>query len=298
MNRFQQRAALVPRTVTWLIAGPLIALGAYQWFTYAGLYRLLAEWQLRSFHKYYPTYTGIMTMFLCLIPAAVAIQIIGAQRAGERGPAEAAAQIAGHAERQARRSDWIQRRRRRLTGLGLTVTFVVAGVYFTGVGLLAGDRVSVDVGALERGERPAGSWAEVTGRLVGNDAVSVSEGRSKSTYVYVPLVSPEWVAGQPVRAYMRIYDKWLVRFADDLATGHHEGMLTENALPGVAITSLAEDGHAAPDRYWVLDYGATPKSKLSLGKAMFGAASVAGLLTALGWLIAGRRERAAARPAA
>ena len=43
MNRFQQRAALVPRAVTWAIALPLLAAGAYWCVSYAGLYRLLAE---------------------------------------------------------------------------------------------------------------------------------------------------------------------------------------------------------------------------------------------------------------
>ena len=38
MNRFQQRAALVPRTITWLIVSPLIALRRYWWVTYSGLY--------------------------------------------------------------------------------------------------------------------------------------------------------------------------------------------------------------------------------------------------------------------
>lgn len=298
MNRFQQRAALVPRTITWLIVSPLIAVGAYWWVTYAGLYRLLAEWQLSSFQQYYPTYTGIFTILLCLIPAVVAIQFIGAQRERERSPAEAAAQVAGYAERRARNSDWIQRRRRRLTGLGVTVMLAGVGVYFTGIGLLAGDRVSVDVGALEHGEPPPGRWVEMTGKLIGDDGVRVSEGRSTTTHVYVPLVSPEWAEGQPVRVYLRTYDTWLVRFADDLATGHHEGMLAENALPGVAITSLAEQGHPAPDRYWVLEYRETPRKKISLGQTMFGAAGVAGLITALAWLIAGRRERAAGRPAA
>src|SRR5262249_9973347 len=153
-------------------------------------------------------------------------------------------------------------------------------------------------GALERGEQPAGRWAEVTGRLAGDDGVSVTEGRGRSTYFYVPIVSPEWVAGQPVRAYMKIYDGWLIRFADDLASGHHEGVLTANALPGVAITSLAEQGHPAPDRYWVLEYRETPKKKLSLGYAMFSGAAIIGFITALAWWIAGRRERAPARPAA
>jgi hypothetical protein len=298
MNRFQQRAALVPRPITWLIVSPLIALGAYWWVTYAGLYRLFAEWQLSSFHQYYPTYTGIFTILLCLIPAVVAIQFIGAQRERERSPAEAAAQIAGYAERRARHSDWIQRRRRRLTGLGVTVMLAGVGVYFTGMGLLAGDRVAVDTGALEHGEQPAGRWAELTGRLLPEDAVSVQEGRSRTTHVYVPVVSPEWHAGQPARVYLKTYDTWLDRYADDLASGHHEGMLAANDLPGVAITSLAEQGHPPPDRYWVLEYRETPKKKLGLGQTMFGAAGVAGLITALAWLIAGRRERAAAPPAA
>jgi hypothetical protein len=296
MNRFQQRAALVPRTITWLLVSPLIAVGAYWWLAYAGLYRLLAEWQLHSFHQYYPTYTGIITIILCLIPAIVAIQIIGAQREGERGPAEAAAQLAGYAERRARNSHWIQSRRRRLTGLVVTVMLAGAGVYFTGIGLLAGDQVSVDVGAIERGDQPGGRWAAVTGRLVANDAVSVAERRSSSAHVYVPLVSPEWRPGQPVRVYLKTYESWLDRYADDLASGLYDGMLAENDLPGVAITSLAEGGHPAPDRYWVLEYKATPKSKRNLGNAMFGGAGVAGLITALAWLIAGRRERAAARP--
>ena len=47
MNRFQQRAAQVPRPLAWLIASPLIAIATYWWVTYSGLYRLLAEWRAR-----------------------------------------------------------------------------------------------------------------------------------------------------------------------------------------------------------------------------------------------------------
>jgi hypothetical protein len=296
MNRFQQRAALVPRTVTWLIVSPLIAVGAYWWLSYAGLYRVLAEWQLHTFDEYYPTYTGITTILLCLIPAIVALQIIGAQRAGERGPADAAAQIASYAERRARNTRWLESRRRRLTGLVVTVMLAGAGVYFTGIGLLAGDRVSVDAGALERGERPGGRWAEVTGQLVTDDAVSVGTGRSGRTDAYVPVVSPEWRPGQPVRVYLKTYASRLTRDTDDLASGLYDGMLAENDLPGVAITALAERGQPAPDRHWVLEYKQTPQLKRNLGTGMLGGAAIAGLLTAIGWAIARRRERALPRP--
>jgi hypothetical protein len=100
-----------------------------------------------------------------------------------------------------------------------------AGAYFTGIGLLAGDRVSLDVGALERGDPPGGRWAEVTGRLVADDVVSVAERRSGSAKVYIPLVSPEWRPGQPVRVYLKTFESSLVRNADDLASGLYDGML-------------------------------------------------------------------------
>jgi hypothetical protein len=44
----------------------------------------------------------------------------------------------------------------------------------------------------------------------------------------------------------------------------------------------------------VLDHLQTPEKQRELGDAMFAGAAIAGLLTALGWAIAGRRERAAA----
>jgi hypothetical protein len=245
-------------------------------------------------NRYYATYTGIIEMIILLMPAIIAIQVIGAQRAAERSPAEAAAEVAGYAERQARRSAWIQSRRRRLTGLGVTVMLAGAGVYFTGIGLLAGDRVSVDAGALERGEQPAGRWAEVTGRLIGTEAISISTRRSHGIDVFIPLVSPEWDVGEPVRVYL----KTPLESVEDPATGRYEGMLAANDLPGVAITAFAEQRQPPADRYWVLEHRATPSSKIGLGYAMFAAAGVAGLITALAWLIAGRRERAAARRAA
>ena len=105
MNRFQQRAAQVPRPLTWLIAFPLIALAAYWWLTYSGLYRLLAEWQLSSFQHYYPQYTGIFTILICLIPAAIAIQVVGGMREKERSTTDAAAAAEAYAARSARNTN-------------------------------------------------------------------------------------------------------------------------------------------------------------------------------------------------
>ena len=275
--------------MVWLIMLVPSALTAYWWATYSGLYRLLAEMELQSFGAYYPTYTGLFTWFISLIPAVIAIQIIGGIRERERSPQEAAARAIDHKLQSERFSNWILRRQRRLTGLGLTLGLAGTGIYFS-ASALAGARVSVDAGALERGEKPAGRFAELAGRFIADDAVSVREG-SHGEKVYLPVVSPEWQAGRPVRAYLEMYGSSVEAYASDLATEHYEGMLTANSLPGAVITSLAERGHPAPDRYWVLEYRQTPAKQSGLASAMYGAAAIIGLITAIGWAIAARRER-------
>ena len=293
MNRFQVRAAQVPLPITWTIMLAACALGTYWWLSYSGLYRLLAELQLRQWQSYYPSYTGVIVIVLSLMPAALLLQIVGAIRERERSPEEAAALAETIAARRNLVHFWLEHRRGRLTGLGVTLSLLGAGVYLAGTGLLAGKRVPVDAGALEHGEHPAGRYAELSGRLLADDAVSVTEGsRSTGAKTYVPVVSPEWRDDQPVRAYLQIDVAAPSLNADDLATGHYEGMLTANSLPGVVISSLAARGRPATGRYWVLEYRETPAKKIELGTFMFAAAGICGLITAIGWAIAARRERA------
>jgi hypothetical protein len=295
MNRFQVRAAQVPMPLTWTIMLSACALATYWWVSYSGLYRVLAEFQLGHWSSYYPSYTGVV--FLCLMPGAILLQIIGAIREKERSPEEAAAIAETIAARRNLVHFWLEHRRGRLTGLGVTLMLVGAGVYFAGTGLLAGKRVSVDAGALEHGERPAGRYAELTGRLLDDDAVSVTEGRrSTGAKTYIPVVSPEWRDDQPVRVYIEMDTAAPSLNTDELASGHYEGILTANSLPGLVVSSLAERGRPAPDRYWVLEYRETPAKKIELGTFMFAAAGICGLITAIGWAIAARRERASAGP--
>jgi len=174
----------------------------------------------------------------------------------------------------------------------MTLVLAGAGAYLFGIGMLAGARVAVDAGALERGEQPAGRYAELTGRLLVDDAVSVAEGgRSRDAEIYIPVVSPEWQDGQPVRAYLETRP-FALPFLENSA-GHYEGILSTNRLPGLVISALADRKHAAPDRYWVLQYRETPKRKMHVGLFMLGAGGICGLITAIAWAIVARRERAA-----
>jgi hypothetical protein len=297
VNRVQARSAHAPKPLraALLLAG--LALAGYWWFTYSGLYRLLAELQLGWWRKYYPTYTGLTVVIACLLPAAIVVQIIGAIREKERSPEEAAAVTATEAARGERLQYWLEHRRGRLIGMLITLIFAGTGVYFLGSGLLAGDRVSVDARALEQGERPAGRYAEVTGRPLVDEAVTVAEGRSRTETVYIPLVSPEWRDGQPARVYLQTWPVWAPR-DPAVDSGPYEGMLTANSLPGLVISSLAEQGQPAPDRYWVLEYKKTPKKQKELGRVFSSMAAIFAALTALGWAIGARRERRAASKSA
>jgi hypothetical protein len=172
----------------------------------------------------------------------------------------------------------------------MTIVLAIGGGYFFGTGALAGERVPVDAGALEHGEQPAGRYAELTGRLLPDDAVAMSEGSSKKK-IYLPVVSPEWREGKPVRAYLEMDADAPERHLEELASRHYEGMLTANALPGLVVSSLADRGHPPPDRYWVLEYQQTPETKIFMGKFMLGAAAIAGVITAIAWAVAARRER-------
>ncbi|HEY7371802.1 MAG TPA: hypothetical protein VIF57_06455 [Polyangia bacterium] len=290
MNRLLQQSAQVPTALKVLLVSPMMGLAGYWCFTYSGLYRVLAEWQLHRFGNYYPQYTAAMVVLACLIPDAVAIHVIGRRRAAESRPADAAARVARDLQRTARNTRWIQGHWWRLLGAIVTLGLAGVGAFFTGIGLFAGDRVSVDAGAIERGGRPGGRWAEITGRLVVEDAVSVSE-RDSVIDVYFPLASPEWRPGLPVRLYLKTNDSRLRFHPDELASGRYEGMLASNALVGVAITAFAERGQPAPEQYWVLEYGETPKSQLTFGTIMFVTAAIIGLLTAIGWAVARRRGR-------
>jgi hypothetical protein len=298
VNRVQARSAHAPKPLRAVLLLGGLALAGYWCFTYSGLYRLLAELQLGWWRKYYPTYTGLVVLIACLLPAAVVVQIIGSIREKERSREEADAAVASEVARRERLQYWLQHRRGRLMGALFTVMFAGVGVYFLASGLLAGDRVSVDARALEQGERPAGRYAEVTGRLLADEAVTVAEGRSHSEKVYIPVVSPEWRDGQPARVYLQT---WPIKVSRDLAVdpGPYEGMLSANSLPGLVISSLAEQGRPVPDRYWVLQYRKTPKEHRELGVVMLTVAGFAAALTALAWAIGTRRERrAASRPAA
>lgn len=85
----QGRARQVPGVIKFLVVAPCVALAIYWSATYSGLARLLAEWQLARYGSYSPRNTIGVVFIVCLIPAALVVQIIGWRIAARRARAAA-----------------------------------------------------------------------------------------------------------------------------------------------------------------------------------------------------------------
>ena len=65
--------------VFWLYVVTVGAYVCYSWYSYTGLYRLAAEWQLEHFGAYWVKLTLMVPLFALLIPGAVLAKFFGVQ---------------------------------------------------------------------------------------------------------------------------------------------------------------------------------------------------------------------------
>jgi hypothetical protein len=69
----------VLKSVIWLYIAAACAYVFYEWYAYAGLYRLAAEWQLEHYGSYRMRLTLIVPLLVLLAPAAVLVSLTGMQ---------------------------------------------------------------------------------------------------------------------------------------------------------------------------------------------------------------------------
>jgi hypothetical protein len=289
MNRFQLNAQRVPAALRALLVTPCLALPLYWGVTYSGPYRWLAEAQLAHGGSYEVTLTGLGLVLLLLLPALAAVQLLGRRYAGRGEPRDVAAIAAKAAANEA----WLLSHRGRLFGAGLGAVLTLMGLYFLADGALAGSLQAVDAAALEAGAAPTGRYVELTGAVRMAERVAVSESTNGSTIerYYLPVTSPGAPGAAGARVYLETYRSGLVAHADELRSGRVRGMLSENALPGVAQTELAARGVTLPARYWVLDYNRSPDDVIGMGRAFAVMGLVIGALSGAAWWLLERRER-------
>lgn len=67
----------VLKPVIWLYVAAACAYIFYEWYSYTGLYRLTAEWQLEHYGSYQLKLTLIVPILVLLTPAAVLVSLAG-----------------------------------------------------------------------------------------------------------------------------------------------------------------------------------------------------------------------------
>jgi hypothetical protein len=83
----------VLKWVIWLYVAAACAYIFYEWYAYAGLYRLAAEWQLEQFGSYGLKLTLLFPLMVLLMPAAALVSLTGMQdqlRGADAGPGSSA----------------------------------------------------------------------------------------------------------------------------------------------------------------------------------------------------------------
>jgi hypothetical protein len=224
----------------------------------AGPYRWLAELSLSHFGSYSPKLVFLATLFIVLLPSALAMRL-----ATSRSAAAAAEHARSQAEQAARMA-------RIQPGLMLAVVGAVF-LFLGGRDLLQAEAgatlVRTSCASIEAGGPPAGTWLSISGITIPDAAVSTRE--SYVNHRYVPLVSDSWSKRRPLAVVLRFDGDE----KGDLNASSFEGGVSSEDLPGMVRATYEAEGVQAGSAL-VLVVGKRPGKHLTRNRIM----SAAGLL--------------------
>jgi hypothetical protein len=182
------------------------------WLTYSGPYKLLAEWEMSAYGKYYP---AINIAVLSVSFYGIAYWSLQLWQLWKPTTVQAPDPIERYLAREEQRKAahlTEGRLKNAITSrpLGCLLLFGLMGVVF-GVASFTkawntGDLTHIMVSELENGNRLPSGWVELSdGTLLMEAAVSLVQSDGETTKVeeiYVPLVSEQWRPGQSVSVYV------------------------------------------------------------------------------------------------
>jgi hypothetical protein len=175
----------VLKSVIWLYIAAACAYVFYEWYAYAGLYRLAAEWQLEHYGSYQLKLTLIVPLLVLLAPAAVLVTLTGMQDQ-LRGAGQGAGSPAMFAL------------------LGIVALAVAAGAGWYGY-LRSTETVDVESLDLSKGDTPRSTHVTITGMARTEYIVEFGTKSGGTTTLdrYIPLTPATWRPGQPVVYVMK-----------------------------------------------------------------------------------------------
>jgi hypothetical protein len=175
----------VLKWVIWLYIAAACAYIFYEWYSYAGLYRLAAEWQLEQFGSYRVKLTLLFSLMVLLTPAAVLVTLSGIQ----------------------------DQMRSAGSGAGSPAIFVLLAVVALAVAAGAGwygyvrstETFDVESLDLSKGDTPRSTHVAITGIARTEYIVEFETKTTTMTTVdrYIPLTPATWRPSQPFVYFMK-----------------------------------------------------------------------------------------------
>jgi hypothetical protein len=262
----------------WLYMAGCFAYVGYEWYSYTGFYRLLAEWQLSTFGSYSGNITFAAPLAVLMIPGAVLAELLGL---GPKFKLKLGALEPGI---RALASP------RRLLTAGLVLAAASAGTgwycYSKTTGIVAYETFD-----LSKGNAPLSDHVTITG--VAHPEYWVE---TYSDNLYMPITAADWQRGDPLVYFMKTHSGRRGTLDLSYATGPvpltaEPGVLIENGLPGpVAEIYRKHDDMALARSPVVLDHPGAETATYFVAAAFGGIGSIYFLVVAATTAFRRRRQ--------
>jgi hypothetical protein len=164
-----------------------IAYAGYEWYSYTGLYRLAAEWQMNTFGSYDEKLTFVAPILVLLIPGAVAAKLLGLELNGLDPKVPALNLSPGI-----------------VFAAGVTLAAVAVGAGWLAYGKMTAE-VAFDPFDLSKSQAPPSTHVVMTGIAHTEYQIEFETKRSGSTTIdrYVPITAADWRRGDPLVYFMK-----------------------------------------------------------------------------------------------
>ena len=211
----------------------------YAWYTYSGLYRMFAEWQLDTFGAYYENVTLAVLLIVLAIPGALAARLLG--KPEQPSPPSRWSRLAS--------SPAV------LAALGTLALATAAAVGWFGYSRIQ-QQLEFEAVDLSAGQTPASRHVIVTATAQPDLMLVLTKKRSESTEstdAYVPLTPSTWRPGEPVVYFLKTFPDFVRGKAAPFPITTQPAALMPNALPGPIRELYRKEGVAVADRPIVIN---------------------------------------------
>jgi hypothetical protein len=237
------------KTIVWICFAAATAYAGYSWYTYSGLYRLIAEWQLDTFGSFSVKLTLLGMILALIVPVAIVGRLLGGPNLMNKPDGLARAQNSPGL----------------IALLGLLLLAAGAAAGWLGY-QKSQETIAYESIDLAAGQLPSTQHVVLTG-IARTEYLMQYETKSSGSptiHTYFPLTSSSWRRGEPLvyflktnaTAYMPEGGGRMFAFSrttPPFKMNTQKALLVRNGLPGPVGEAYRKNNIAIADAPNVLD---------------------------------------------